>query len=358
MKPFIFRQFPLYCRPACCFAFFIAFTCSTAIGRGQTPYLSSLAATKDSPLFTTYAAPEAMSEFTLDKAYHLLLNDEEKGADFTNESGGDICLAFKSGGKYVYALKDMFRQPVITASYSDLVTYTFWPFDSISVKATFVVYGSHHAVLAIDVRNNASNVVRVEVLPFLQNWNRTYEGVKFRKEAGAIAFTHEENPDDWVLEHGVPYVRTVKDAFVVSDPPDRMMSFRSYRKVDSIAGSDFLTGVRSPRREVSRVSGLARIVAFSCAYDLRPGETHRLTAVRSVARPADDPGRLIDTARSLTTLDLPRCIENDEKIYSSIPPLPSVDPDIQMLYWGAFSLMRQVMLPPEGKCHFNYYVFS
>jgi hypothetical protein len=556
-------------RAVCTLLAAAAWTFSAA--QAQKPYLSSLAATKDSPVFTTYAAPKARSEFTLDKGYHLLLNDPERGADLTNESGGDICLAFKSGGKYVYALKDMVRQPVITASYSDLVTYTFWPFDSIRVNVTFVVYSSHHAVQAIDVKNTGTRTARVEILPFLQNRNRTYESVEFRKDAGAVTFTHEEYPDDWVLEHGIPYVRSVKDAFVVSDPPDRMMSFRSYRwgavdippvidpakkpvylvwgrlgrkdggrcpeepsssrlmallnddpgriltetaprwgsaesnvtgygyyglelgnfgplkagdrfavyaacgdsggsgkasglvraaydgdsarcdmkmteaqgprppgelrmdiwgsgaevrlywkpgsgavsynvyrrdersggvynliaggvrqtfftdknipsdrvyryvvvsvdangamsmhsrEVNNIAGSDFLTDVRYPGQGVSNVSDLARIVAFSCAYDLRPGYTHRLIAVRSVARPADDTGSLIDTARGLTTLDLPRCIENDEQLYSGIPPLGSPDPEIQMLYWSAFSLMRQVMLPPEGKCHYNYYVFS
>jgi hypothetical protein len=296
MKSFRFALFP-----------FLLFALAA---RGQKPYLSSLAATNDSPLFTTYAAPEAMSEFTLDKGYHLLLNDQDRGADFTNETGGDICLAFKRGGKYVYALKDMFRQPVITASYSDLVTCTFWPFDCIRVNVTFVVYSSHHAVQAIDVKNAASRTLRVEILPFLQTRNRTYESVEFRKDARAIVFTHGEYPDDWVLENRVPYVKTVKDVFLLSDPPGKMMSFRSYGKVDSLAGRDFLTGVCSPRHQVGRVSGPVRVVAFSRAIDLHPGETHRLIAVRSVARPAvaggdppaDDAGRLIDTARSLTTL--------------------------------------------------------
>ncbi|HTY59081.1 MAG TPA: trehalase family glycosidase [Bacteroidota bacterium] len=540
-------------------------------GQPLMPYLSSLSATKDSPLFTTYAAAEARSEFTLDKGYHLLLNDPDRGADLTNASGGDICLAFKSRGKYVYATKDMFRQPVVTASYSDLVTYTFWPFDSISVNVTFVVYSSHYAVQAIDVKNTGRHTVNVEVIPFLQNRNRTYDSVEFRKDAGAISFTHEEFPDDWVIEHGVPFVSSVRDAYTVSDPPDRMMSFRSYqwgpvaipgvidpqkkpvyliwgrmgnndggrctedpassrlmallngdprriitesaprwgstesnvtgygyyglelgnfgalksgdrftllagcgdsgatmtatgtlraaydgdsarvdlrpggfrgplppadlrmniwgsgaevrlfwkpsagaasynvyrrdersggvydliaggvrqsfytdknigpdkvyryvvvavdsggalsmhsREVNNIAGSDFLTDIRYPGQGVSSVRDLARIVAFSCAYDLRPGYTHRLIAVRAVGRPADDVGKMIDTAKGMVTLDLPRCIEADEALYRSIPPLASPDTDIQMLYWSAFSLMRQVMLPPEAKCHYNYYVFS
>ena len=37
----------------------------------QRPFLSSLQATKDAPLFTTYAAAMERSEFTLDEGYHL-----------------------------------------------------------------------------------------------------------------------------------------------------------------------------------------------------------------------------------------------------------------------------------------------
>jgi hypothetical protein len=363
--------------------------CSVSSARQTGAYLSSLAATKDSPLFTTYAAPESRSEFTLDKGYHLLLNDQERGADLTNESGGDICLAFKSGGKYVYALKDMFRQPVITASYSDIVTYAFWPFDSVCVNVTFVVYSSHHAVQAINVRSTGSHAVQIEILPFLRTRTGTYNSIGFRKDAGAcpavvggacpavvggacpavvggaITFTHEESPDEWVLEHGIPYVGSVKDLFVVSDPPDRMMSLRSYRRgtvdttrvIDPSKG-DTLDWVLHPSEGEIHVRDSARIIAFSCSYDLRPGVARSLVTVRSVARPADDTERLIDTARSLTRLDLPACLQNDERLYGSIPPLPSADPGMQMLYWSAFSLMRQVMLPPEGKCRYNYYVFS
>jgi len=80
------------------------------------PFLSSLSAGGDAPIYTGYAAQLGRSEFTLDKAYHFVYNDTSRGADFTNDAGGDLCLAFAMGGKYVYQVKDMYRPPVIKAS--------------------------------------------------------------------------------------------------------------------------------------------------------------------------------------------------------------------------------------------------
>ena len=305
----------------------------------QAPFLSSLAATKDSPIFTTYAARKERSEFTLDKGYHLVLNDSKRGADLTNESGGDICVAFRSGTKYVYALKDMSREPVITASYPDLVRYTFRPFDSISVAVMFVVYSSRHAVQSIEVTNTGSRPARIEMFPFVLMPRGTYGSVRFRKDLHAALFAHLEHPDAWVLEHGIPHVDTVRDVFVLSDVPDRMTGPGSL--------PPGIPGTPANRR-----------VGFACARTLRPGETHTLVAVRSVARPEENQSQLIDTARALTALDIPGCLADDERLYSAVANIPSQDPDRRMLTWSAYSLMRQVMLPPEGKCHYNYYVFS
>jgi len=81
----------------------------------QRHYLSNLSATKDSPLYTTYAAAMERSEFTLDEGYHFLFYDAARGADFVTDNAGDWCLGFRQGTKYVSAIKDMASAPVITA---------------------------------------------------------------------------------------------------------------------------------------------------------------------------------------------------------------------------------------------------
>jgi hypothetical protein len=549
----------------------MAVSCVAVQAQEGKPFLSTLAATQESPLFTTYAARMERSEFTLDKGYHFVFYDSTRGADFVNETAGDICLAFKSAGKYVYTLKDMVRKPVINTSYADLVNYTYYPFDSIRVDVTFLVHNSQMAVQDIYIKNISRKVIHIEVLPFLRNTYRTYDSIQYHKDINAISFSHEEFPDDWVLEHKVPYVNKLQDVFVLSDPPDRMTSFRSYlwgsvdipqandldhpkqfpiwgritkkgggrcterasegrlmavlnndwsriitetaprwgsaeknmsrygyyglelgnfgavregdrvtvfgycaesgetgvntaplqktpdgdpqevdlkfgesaglrppeelrmdiwgsgtevrlswkkdpdavsycvyrrdyraggvyervgdglqqlfftdkdvptdkiygyvvvavdregrrsihsREVNNIAGSDFLTDVKYPGQGVSNVRDLARIIGFSRSYDLRPGYTHRLLAVRAVGRTTENQRQFIDGARGLLALDIPRLTRESEALYNKIPAPRFSDADWQMLYWSSFSLMRQVMLPPEGKSSFNYYVFS
>jgi hypothetical protein len=544
---------------------------SVAWAQTRTPFLSNLRAVHSSPLYTTYAAAMERAEFTLDKGYHFVFYDTTRGADFVNESGGDICLAFTKGGKYVHAVKDMYKPPVITMSYPDLAVYTFFPFKEVEVTVTFFVYSSHVAVQRIDLRNVTDSPVSIGVIPFLRNSARTYEQIKFLKEKDAMTFSHEEFPDDWVLDHKIPYVNVVNDVYAISDPPDRMTSFRSYQwgtveipqvkdlkkesaylvwgrlnrpgggrcsadpkatrimvmlngdrrwiltetaprwgsaedninrygyygielgnfgavkegarftvwgmcgesgetgrvngtvgksndrdstridlplgsssiprapddlkmdiwgsgtevrlywkksddavaynvyrrdyraggvydligdnvrqtfftdknipgdsvygyvvvavgpdggmsihssEVNNIAGSDFLTDVRYPGQSVNQVSDLARVVAFFRTYDLRPGGMHRVVVSRAVARPSDTLANIVDTARGMPTLNMSPFIQANEQLFSRVPAPPFTDPDRQMLYWSAFSLMRQVMLPPEAKSHYNYYVFS
>ncbi len=123
----------------------------------------------------------------------------------------------------------MYRRPVINASYADLVNYTYYPFEDIKVDVTFLVYSSRMAVQDIYFKNTSNKTVRIEVLPFLRNSYRTYDSIEYHNDINAITFTHEEFPDDWVLEHKVPYADKLQDVFVMSDPPDRMTSFRSFR---------------------------------------------------------------------------------------------------------------------------------
>ncbi|MCK4445954.1 MAG: hypothetical protein KAW56_02620, partial [Candidatus Marinimicrobia bacterium] len=192
-------------------------------------YLSNLSATKDSPLFTTYAAAMERSEFTLDEGYHFLFYDSSRGIDFTTDTGGDLCLAFKIGADYVYESKDLYQQPVITVSYPDMVKYHYTPYENLQVDATFLVYSSHIAVHDVILKNSGKQAIDLQVIPFLQNNYRVFNNVAFHPQSNAITFSHEELPDSWVLGHDVPYINPVQDVFLLSRKPDRMTSYRSYK---------------------------------------------------------------------------------------------------------------------------------
>jgi hypothetical protein len=309
-----------------------------------------LAAGADSPVLTTYAAAIERSEFTLDKGYHFAFVESADGADFTNAQGGDLCLAFRRGGKTVYAMKDMAARPVIAVSYPDIMSYAFLPFSDISVSATFFVYSSHHAILSIEITNRGDAAVLLEVRPFLRSAKRFYKEVEVRADRRSITCTHQESPDRWVLDHGIPYVAKVRDLFVLSEVADRSACSQHSLPQEDEFSSTFDRRL-NPEDSV-------RNVAFSKIVDLKPREVHRLTVVRSVSRMDVDPALLVDTANRLASLSPAPFLAGNEKLFGAIPPLKETDPDLQMIDASAFALMRQAMLPPEGRCRSNYYVFS
>ncbi len=544
---------------------------SIVLAEEPRPYLSNLFATKNSPLYTTYCAAMERSEFTLDEGYHFMFYDSTRGADFITDNAGDWCLAFKKGAKYVYELKEMYKEPVVTTSYADLVKYTYYPFADVKVDIAFVVHSSRAALQDIVIRNVGTQSVKLQMFPFLRNSYRTFESVAFHKDKNAIMFTHEELPDDWVLEHKVPYVDKVQNVFLLSPPPNRLTSFRSYKwgnveipqaialnkkqvfivwgrlsrkdgarcteqisksklmvmlnddksriltetaprwgstdanvtqygyygielgnfggikdgdrfmvmakcgeshnlgtisgpiaglrdtsdarvdlvigesaivkspeglrkdiwgsgteirlywkkstdnvtynvyrrdyrasgvyeriaerldqtfftdknipgdkiygyvvvavdaqgrmsmhsdEINNIAGSDFLTDVNYPAQIKSDAVDLVKVVAGSYTIELAPGATKNLRVIRAVGRPDEDQQKLIADAQQLLTADIGKYVAADELLYAQVPRFTFKDHDTEMLYWSAFTLMRQVMLPPEGKCGYNYYVFS
>jgi hypothetical protein len=129
-------------------------------------------------------------------------------------------------------------------------------------------------------------------------------------------------------------------------------------EVNNIEGSDFLTDVKYPGQVKGDAKDLSRIISGSKRYDLNPGATEYLRIVRSVRRPEEDEQKMIADAQKLFTADLNIFLLANEKLFSMVPEPKFSDPDRVMMYWSAFAMMRQVMLPPEGKSSYNYYVFS
>jgi len=335
---------------------------SSAPTLGVEPYLSHLHATADAPIFTTYAAAMERSEFTLDQGYHLRFYDPGSGIDLITDRAGDLCLAFLHGGEWVDELAEMASAPVITVSYPDLVVYHFDPFPDIRVDVRFLVYSSRAAVQEITVRNRGTAAAELRVVPFLRHDDRTFSDVRFHPENDAVSFVHEEPPDSWTREHQVPYVEEVQNLLLVSPPADRLASYRSDRggpqETDHVAGSDFLSAPEHPNQARSDPTDLVRVIAAPRTLRLDAGQSQRLRVVRAVAPAGHDPTELEQRARALLEVDLDQHVAANEKLFRRIPRLKFADPDQEMLYWGAFSLMRQVMLPPEGKCAHNYYLFS
>ncbi|MFZ0390988.1 MAG: trehalase family glycosidase, partial [Calditrichia bacterium] len=129
-------------------------------------------------------------------------------------------------------------------------------------------------------------------------------------------------------------------------------------EINNIAGSDFLTDIRYPDQLKNKIQDMARVVSMPLELTLQPGAAENLRIIRGVSRMEKSPDDLITEAQELLQTDLVPFQKENEKLFSAVPQRNFSTPGQEMLYWSAFSLMRQVMLPPEGRSSYNYYVFS
>ncbi len=191
----------------------------------ERPFLSSLNASKGFPLYTTYAAAPERSNFALDQGYTFQYDTDSLGADFITDTGGDIALGFKLGDQWVYRVADMHRPPTITASYPDMVRYTYRPFASIEVAAWFVVHSSTMALLDLQITNHADTAVELVVYPFMRSGGRAFQYVA--PHGDHFIFEHQEYPDAWTLDHDVPYTDSIRNVWVTSAKPTALGAFTS-----------------------------------------------------------------------------------------------------------------------------------
>ncbi len=312
--------------------------------RLATPFLSQLAATRADPIYTTYAAALERSRFLLDEGYHLRFDDPARPIELTTQAAGDWGVGFSLDGRWVAAVKDMAAEPVITASYGDVVRYHYRPFPGIRVDATFLVYSSRIAVQELVVRNERRVPARIGVASWLVN-RRTPISLQ-RIDAGEARFGHVEPAADWMKEHAIPHVTNVQDALV--------FSAGSVEVVPAADTGTFASAAPPPAAPGLPLHGLSAHRRLALA----PGASARWRIVRAVAPADSDMAATLAQARRLLTEPLDPYIRADERLYRRIPPPPTTDPGKQLLYWGAFTLLRQQMLPPEGASRFPYYVFS
>lgn len=185
------------------------------------PYLSNLQATADSPLYTTYAAAMERSEFALDEGYEMMFYNKDRGIEFTTDTGGDISTGFFINGKWIFAVKDMFKAPTISLSYPDMVKYTYYPVDGLRVDVSFLVQSSYTALYDIKLHNETKTTIDVKVVPFIQNNYHSFDQVQYFSEGSYFTFNHTEFADGWTRTHDIPYVEQLKNIWMMSEADEK-----------------------------------------------------------------------------------------------------------------------------------------
>ncbi|MEI6888570.1 MAG: MGH1-like glycoside hydrolase domain-containing protein [Bacteroidales bacterium] len=331
----------------------------TAYFEGSGQYLSNLDITRNDALFTTYAAPLSRSSYKLDQGYQLLFNDPESGVEMISSDGPNFGFAVRLGNETRYRLKELFKEPVITTSYSDILKYYYYPFEDLKTEVCFDVYSSGSAFIEYTVSNTGKSVMQVSLIPY-HFYPSADSNVNFIHNNLFDAYTYrlDKKADSWMKEHNIPITTSIRAYYQSGLSLDSMVciTFKPGTKSNDTAGpaDDLRRSLQFKRGSQPYWSLLAGFRTIR----LEPGESTRFRVVLGM----QDAGcKMQDGFRSLgklASIDPVSVISDDELAYNKIPKITLPSKDEELLYWSCFSLMRQCMMPPEGKCKTNYYVFS
>jgi len=336
--------------------FFLSFIILLTFGNIYSQnFLSNLNATKIDPIYTTYASAKERTNYKLDQAYLLSWFDPEKEIGFESKDGGNIFFAFKLDGEIRIQLKDFYSEPVITSSYSDIVKFYYCPYKHIRIEAAFLVYDSQFTVLSLKAVNQSNNDIDLEIYPLFEQ-SQMFD-LEFNILKNCFTFKHNKIRDSWMKEHSIPYLENLKSIFMISEKPKSFGSYQFLRDKTTDTLNVLQKSFSLPKLKNS-ISENSSTVSFHKIIHLKPGEQKEIRVVRGLEDASISDDHLLAKCDQLMNEKIEKYIFDNEKIYSGIPTLNFSDKQKEMLYWNAFSLIRQCMMKPEGEAKFNYYIFS
>ena len=335
----------------------------------EAQFLSNLNASKNDALFTTYAAPQSRSSYKNDQGYSFSWTDEDNGAELISSTGLNLGFVFSNGKRSCFNLKESFKEPIVTTSYSDVISYYYYPFRNVRVKIIFDVYSSTEAIVDIQITNESDYSTEVNVSPYLYYPGEdSLNDIQHQSPFDFYSFPIRKNRDNWMKEHSIPLTEDLigfiagdilfdsAQSFVLGKNNRKQLISEPFRKLKEQIGQN--------KRTANAVKG----IIFSRNFRIYPGDRVHFRMVFGLE---DQNIRIPDLSRKIQPLfstDLNEVIKEDQLVYSKIPtpPIRQIkmtdndlnERDLTYLYWSCFSLLRQCMMTPEGKCTTNYYVFS
>jgi len=324
--------------------FLICFLCANGVINTQ-HYLSRLNASSDDPIFTTYAASLERSSYKIDQAYHLLWYDGERGIEFTSKDGGNIGIAFIMDSVMCYSISHYYSKPIIKKSYSDIVVLSAEPFKDIKVEITFAVYSSGVLIQDMTIFNYNTFDSEVRIISFFRPAEGKISNTVINDSTNLFAFELQKIRDSWMNEHKIPYEENL---------------FNIYKSFDENADLEIISNTDNSFDDYlfTNFADMGKSLVLNHLIRLSKNESKKIRIIRALQPASFNEIELFKTVDSLKFLDLSGIISSNENIYSKIPEIDFDSPAHKMVYYSAFSLIRQCMMPPEGEAGYNYYVFS
>jgi hypothetical protein len=309
------------------------------------------------PLYTTYAAPLARSEYFYDSAYFLQYADSALGMEYQNQEGGSFGLGWRLGERTVLASRDFYKAPAIHRSYADLVELEYWPFENIEVRETFDVYSSRLAMIDVTLINHDH---KIQTLTCYALYHSAAAIREVRIQQNALFFSHTVDPKRTLSEVEHPeFDPEITDLLMSSVPPDHWTGAGSFPEV--------LQALRTSGKLDDHLPPDPRALAMQWNVTVAADATAEFRVIRG-AQPSFESAVRFLRSKRLFRVALAPIIAASEQPYARVPGTCTAaqlrqcvrfpNRDWELAYWSALTQVHQQMMPPEGAAHFNYYLFS
>ncbi|MFA4906805.1 MAG: trehalase family glycosidase [archaeon] len=321
-----------------------------------------LNATADDPLFTTYASAMERSRFFADKAYFMDYFTPDKPICYSSQFAGDFAVIWKVNNIIISQTQDFFRKPVVIASFPDMAILDYEPFDGLQVREVFMVYSSGAAIIDMTAENKSREKYDFNLYPLIFKSDQGSLLIsRFDSTAKGYFFSHYE-PTERLhsnLDTSRGYPTEFNNVLTCNQP------FESYGGYTATNIQDFYFAAKRLSKvhaNVTRLnepdSGLVDIIALQKHFRLKPGEKTSVRFVRGLQDLRNPETEMVTEVQMALKADLQRYVDENIALFESVPKIRFKNPKEKMVYIGALNLVRQCMMPPEGKTQYNFYNFS
>lgn len=323
------------------------------------PYLVIDGAAKD-PVYTTYAAAMSRSQLYGDKGYTMDYFSASEPLNYSGDQAGRFFTIWMVNKLVIDKLEKYYKKPVITATFPDMVLMHHEPFPGIQVEETFFVYSSDLAMVNLLIRNSASYPQVIDLYPVLELGNDSLQVVAWNDTLNGYITQHYETKKRLIsnLYANAPYPTHTRDLFAMSIPS---YSHGGYNGTMA----QFYNTIKTDWYDENRTDSLNMLgegwtdfVSIHGRLNLAPGEEMNVRILRGWQNQSANPKELAGKIRQMKTAPLQSFVDDNVRLFKSVPRIQFSTPGEKMIYLGAFNLVRGCMLPPTGEAKENFYVFS
>lgn len=309
--------------------------------------LSSTNLQAGDPVYAVYAARAETTRHSVDEGYRLRFDDASQPLGFSTDTAGRLSVFFKRGTRIASKIGDYVGPPRILRNYSDGGRLVFSPLIGVEARLDFVVFSSSFLIAELRLHNQTESEQEISVA-FLYQRAEPVKKAMIAGDSDVVFFTHQVSKDR--MPPGVKLAR---------GDLDRENVLMLSRKAEGWAGYESQTSpfIQELRKESlnQTIEGDLRAFAMASKLKIKAGRKKSLRVVRGVGLHR---GLLwTEGTKLLFNERFERILRRSARSYSGVPKLTAATENGALVYWQAFSLLDQTMMP-SGPLPYSFFVSS